>query len=129
MRKRVFISFAIEDEKYRDFLVGQARNSKSPFDLIDMSVKQPWNEREWKEKCRIKIKSCDGMLVLLSNNTIKSAGAKWEIKCATEEKIPVMGVFVKRDETECVPPQLKGKVIKWTWDNLAGVIKRFKKGK
>ena len=28
-RKRVFISFAIEDIKYRDYLVGQARKEKS----------------------------------------------------------------------------------------------------
>jgi hypothetical protein len=30
MAKRVFISFAKEDEKYRDFLVGQAKNEKCP---------------------------------------------------------------------------------------------------
>ena len=43
-RKRVFISFAIEDVKYRDYLVEQARKSNSPFDFIDMSVKKKWNE-------------------------------------------------------------------------------------
>jgi hypothetical protein len=43
-KKRIFISFAKADEKYRDFLVEQARNEKSPFDFVDMSVKQPWKE-------------------------------------------------------------------------------------
>ncbi len=38
-RKRVFIAFAAEDKNYRDFLVGQARNENSPFDFVDMSVK------------------------------------------------------------------------------------------
>ena len=37
---RIFISFAIEDVKLRDFLVGQARNEKSPFSFVDMSVKK-----------------------------------------------------------------------------------------
>jgi hypothetical protein len=38
-RKKVFISFAIEDIEYRDFLVSQALRQNSPFDFIDMSVK------------------------------------------------------------------------------------------
>ena len=34
--KKIFISFAKEDEKYRDYLVEQAKKSNSPFDFIDM---------------------------------------------------------------------------------------------
>ena len=34
--KRIFISFAIEDEDLRDLLKGQARNQKSPFEFIGM---------------------------------------------------------------------------------------------
>lgn len=45
IKKRIFISFAIEDEQYRDFLVSQAKNERSPFTFVDMSVKQPWNEK------------------------------------------------------------------------------------
>jgi hypothetical protein len=55
MSKRIFISFAIEDANLRDFLVGQAKNNKSPFEFIDMSVKEPWDSA-WKTKCRTKIK-------------------------------------------------------------------------
>ena len=47
--KRIFISFAIEDSTLRDFLVGQARNVNSPFEFVDMSVKQPWDSH-WKTK-------------------------------------------------------------------------------
>lgn len=45
--KRIFISFAIEDEKYRDFLKGQALNTNSPFSYTDMSAKQAWDNK-WK---------------------------------------------------------------------------------
>jgi hypothetical protein len=34
-RKRIFISFAIEDVEYRNHLVSQARKANSPFDFID----------------------------------------------------------------------------------------------
>lgn len=91
-KKKLFISFAIEDEKYRDFFVAQAKNERTPFTFVDMSVKQPWDERIWKQKCRKKIQSCDGMIVLLSKNTWHSSGARWEIKCAREERIPVLGM-------------------------------------
>ena len=45
MANRVFISFAAPEDNYaRDFLVGQARNNRSPFEFVDMSVKEPWSE-------------------------------------------------------------------------------------
>ena len=64
----IFVSFAVEDKTYRDFLVGQARNAKSPFEFVDMSVKQPW-DNAWKTNCRTKIKGCDGIIALVSKNT------------------------------------------------------------
>jgi hypothetical protein len=54
IKKRVFIIFAFEDEKYRDYLVAQAKNERSTFTFVDMSVKQPWNEKVWKQKSRTK---------------------------------------------------------------------------
>lgn len=123
-RDKVFISFAIEDKKYRDFLVSQAKNSKTPFDLIDMSVKEPWPEKEWKRQCRKKIKQCDSMIVLLSKNTWHSAGTRWEIKCGREERIRMVGMHVKKDDKGAIPPELQGKrIIEWSWDNLEKFLK------
>ncbi|MBV2196692.1 MAG: TIR domain-containing protein [Flavobacterium sp.] len=126
VKKRIFISFAYEDEQYRNHLVAQAKNERSPFSFVDMSVKQPWDEKTWKQKCRAKIKSCNGMIVLLSKNTWHSGGARWEIKCAKEEGIPVIGMHIKKNDQGAIPPELKGKkIITWSWDNLANVIKKI----
>ncbi len=123
-RRRIFISFAIEDERYRNFLVDQARRDRSPFDFIDMSVKQPWNEWEWKKKCRDRIAQCDGMIVLLSRNTWHSSGVRWEIKCAKEEGLKIIGMHVRKNDRGAIPPELAGKkIITWSWDNLERVIK------
>ena len=125
IKKRIFISFAIEDVQYRNYLVAQAKNERSPFSFVDMSIKKPWDEKAWKRKCRTKIKSCDGMIVLLSKNTWHSSGARWEIKCAREEGIPVIGMHIKKNDQGAIPPELKGKkVITWSWDNLSKVIKK-----
>lgn len=124
--KKIFISFAIEDSKYRDFLVAQAKNEKTPFSFIDMSVKQPWNENEWKRKCRAKIKSCDGMIVLLSKKTWHSGGSRWEIKCANEEGITVIGMHIKKNNKGAIPPELEGsRIIEWSWDNLSKSINKI----
>lgn len=122
--KKIFISFAKEDERYRDYLVEQAEKGNSPFDFIDMSVKKPWKENEWKEKCRKKIRKCDGMIVLLSRKTWHSSGARWEIKCAKEENINVIGMHIQKNNKGSIPPELKGKrIIEWSWNNLKKTIK------
>lgn len=60
--KVIFIAFAIEDERQRDFLKGQSLHPRAPFEFIDMSVKQPY-ESEWKEKVRTRIRRSDGVIV------------------------------------------------------------------
>jgi antiphage defense system Thoeris ThsB-like protein len=125
-KKKIFVSFAMQDKKYRDFLVAQSKNEKSPFSFVDMSVKEPWSEEIWKKKCRDKIQKCDGMIVLLSKNTWHSSGSRWEIKCANEEDVPVVGMHIKKDDKGAKPPELNGKrVIAWTWNDLQRSIKSF----
>jgi hypothetical protein len=125
--KRIFISFAMEDLTYRDHLVNQARNKKSPFEFMDMSVKRPWKQSEWKKKCRTKIKRSDGVIVLLSKNTWHAGGARWEMKCAREEKKPIMGMHIKKNDKGAIPPELKGKrIVIWSWTNLERFVKNIK---
>ncbi len=125
-RKRIFISFAIEDIEYRNHLVGQARKNNSPFDLIDMSVKKKWKEEEWKRKCKTKIKKCNGVIALLSKNTHKASGARWEMKCAKEEKIKIIGMHIFKNNKGAIPPELKGKkVVLWSWENLETFINQL----
>lgn len=118
-KNRIFVSFAAEDANYRDLLKGQAKNDKSPFDFVDMSVKEPW-DAQWKTNCRTKIKGCDGMIALVSKNTAKATGALWEVTCAKEEKVPVRGVYVQADnKPSALPAEFTGiKVVEWTWANI-----------
>lgn len=123
LKKRVFISFAIEDVKYRDYLVQQTRNKRSPFDFIDMSVKKRWKQHEWRERCRTKIRSCDGVIALLSKNTFHAGGARWEMKCAREEGVKIIGMHIKKNNIGAIPPELQGKrIIRWSWDGLEKFI-------
>ena len=80
--KVVFIAFAIEDERQRDLLKGQSLHTKSPFQYIDMSVKEAY-DKDWKEKVRTRIKRSDGVIALVSKSTLTSSGEKWCTPSAT----------------------------------------------
>ena len=124
MSKRVFTAFAIEDKARRDHLVYQSTLDHSPFEFVDMSVKEPWDEK-WKTNCRARIKSCDGVIDLISSNTPKADGQLWEIQCAYEENKPVMLMYVN-DDRPALPAWLAAKLINvWNWNNLSAFMKRL----
>lgn len=96
-KKTIFIAFAIEDERQRDFLKGQSLSPRAPYEFIDMSVKEPY-DKDWKDRVRTRIKRSDGVIVLVSKNSLNSSGQKWEIACAKEEKKPIRGIYVFKDD-------------------------------
>jgi hypothetical protein len=100
--KIVFVAFAIEDEGQRDLLKGQSLHPRAPFEFTDMSVKQAYDSN-WKEKVRTRIKRSDGVLVLVSKNSLSSSGQKWENACAKEEKKKICGIWAySNDRTNIV---------------------------
>lgn len=117
-KKVIFIAFAIEDERQRDFLKGQSLNTKSPFEYIDMSVKEPY-DKDWKDRVRTRIKRSDGVIVLVSKNSLKSSGQKWEIQCAREEGKKIRGIWAYTDDRT----DIEGVYTRvWTWDNIKDFI-------
>jgi|SRR6266511_5646616 len=119
--RRVFIAFAKEDEHIRDLLKGQSLNTDSPFEYVDMSVKEPYSS-EWKEKVRTRIRGSHGVIALISKSTPSADGELWEIRCAVDEEKPLLGLWIyKGDRTE--PTIMKGqKIVVWTWDAIAKFI-------
>jgi hypothetical protein len=96
-KREIFVAFAIEDRGQRDMLRGQSLNTKSPFEYIDMSVKEPY-AKDWKDYVRIRIKRSDGIIVLVSKNSLTSSGQKWEIQCAKEEGKPLLAIWAYKDD-------------------------------
>lgn len=120
---RVFIAFAIEDKWAAINLAGQAKNDRSPFSFVDMSVKQPWDEA-WKTACRTRIRGCDGAIAIVSKNSAKADGQLWEIRTIRDEKIPLVGVYATTDDRpSSLPVELSGvRTIGWTWAGIKGFL-------
>ena len=96
-KKVVFVAFAIEDERQRDFLKGQSLHPRAPFEFIDMSVKEPY-DTNWKDRVRTRIRRSDGIIVLVSSNSTSSSGQKWEIQCSKEEGKKIRGIWAYSDD-------------------------------
>lgn len=117
-KKVVFVAFAIEDERQRDFLTGQSLNTKSPFEYIDMSVKEPYDSN-WKERVLTRIRRSDGVIVLVSKNSLTSSGQKWEISCVREEKKKILGIWAYKDDRTNL---LGVNTEVWTWATIEKFI-------
>jgi hypothetical protein len=117
-KKVIFVAFAIEDERVRDLIKGQSLNTDSPFEYIDMSVKEAYDE-EWKKRVRTRILRSDGVLAIISKNSLTSSGQKWEIQCAKEERKSVRGIWAYKDDRTNVAGV---NTMVWTWENIANWI-------
>ncbi len=117
-KKVIFVAFAIEDERMRDMVKGQSLHTKTPFEYTDMSVKDAY-DKEWKKRVCTRIRRSDGVLALVSKSSLSSSGQKWEIQCAKDEKKPVRGIWVYKDDRTNV---VGLNTMVWAWDSIAGWI-------
>jgi hypothetical protein len=123
-KTRVFISFDYDhDENLKTLLVGQSKNTDSPFELTDWSIKEPITG-DWKAKARTRIKSVDVVAVICGLHTDTATGVSAEIAIAQEEKVPYFLLAGYADKA-CVKPKAAkstDKLYKWTWENLKNLI-------
>lgn len=117
-KKTIFVAFAMDDERQRDFLRGQSLNTSSTFEYIDMSVKEPY-DKDWKDRVRTRIKRSDGVIALISSSSLKSSGQKWEIQCTKEEKTPLLGIWAYKDDRTNVEGV---RTVVWTWNAIENFI-------
>lgn len=119
MPKRVFVSFDYDyDKALKDFLIGQAKNPDSPFEIHDWSIKEA--SPDWKEKARARIRASDVVAVICGDHTDQAVGVAIELAIAQEEKIDYFLLNGYAGKTGKKPTTAKAsdKVYKWTWENL-----------
>lgn len=123
-KKRVFISFDYDhDLDLKNLLVGQSKNSDTPFEIADFSIKEAISE-DWKKKARTRIKGCNVVTVICGLHTNTATGVNAEVKIAQEEGVDYFLLWGKKDQTCKKPTAAKSsdKIYKWTWDNMNALI-------
>ncbi|MFH2033052.1 MAG: TIR domain-containing protein [Bacteroidota bacterium] len=100
-RRKVFISFKHEDKVLVEYLRGQAKNTNSNLDFIDMSLQVPFNSTNAdyiKQGIRARIKQCSVTAVMVTDKTHKSEWVDWEIRESIRQGKGVI-VIDKRENT------------------------------
>lgn len=122
MAKRAFISFDYDyDARLKDLLVGQSRNSDSPFEIADWSIKTA--SPTWRAEARRRIRASGVIIVLCGKHTNVATGVSTELAIAKEEEKPYFLLAGYQDGTKKpTSATAVDKLYKWTWENLKTLV-------
>jgi hypothetical protein len=122
---RAFISFDFDhNENEKRLFAGQAKNSKTPFDIADWSSKSSLPQSTWEKTIEEKINKCHLVIVLVGKFMASASGTAKEIKMAKEQDVPIFGVYVGgADSSSNLPEGLaRSRVVLWNWDKISSAI-------
>jgi len=130
---RAFISFDFDNNlTEKNLFVGQAKNSRTPFNVEDWSSKESLPQKEWEDLIKSKINKCNMLIVLVGKKTHTANGVVKEISFAKAQDVHLFGVYVGgANSTTTLPAGLqRNRTIDWDWDDIADVIDQvMKEGK
>ena len=118
--KRTFISFDYDHDRIiRDYFVGQAKNTNSPFEIVDESVRRHLSG-DWEKKVQDRIGKVDLVVALCGQQTHNAEGVAAEVRMAQEGNKPYF-LLRGRKGKPCTKPTTaldSDELQDWTWDNL-----------
>ncbi len=130
---RAFISFDFDNNKTdKDLFAGQAKNSRTPFNIEDWSSKTHLPQKQWEELIQSKINKCNLLIVLVGKKTYYATGVIKEIEFAKSNNVPVFGVYVggANSLTDLPTGLVRGRTIVWDWEKIADAVDQcMKEGK
>lgn len=122
-KTKVFVSFDFDNDKaLKEFIIGQAKNPDSPFEVADHSLKEAQLEKEWLGKARKAIHRADVFIIMLGAKTNKASGVLKEVEVAkakNKKRFQIIG-YKNGKEKWKVPGG--GRVYKWSWANLKKLL-------
>ncbi len=122
-KTKVFVSFDFDNDKaLKDFIIGQAKNPDSPFEVSDYSLKETAPEEEWFERAKRAIGRSDVFIIMLGPKTKKASGVLKELNIAVEKEKRKFQIIGYRDGTEDWSVPGGGRVYLWNWDNLKKLL-------
>jgi len=122
---RTFISFDYDhNSSEKTLFAGQAKNSKTPFNIADWSSKSSLPQNEWEELVKEKINKCNLVIVLVGKNMASASGVVKELSFAKGSDVPVFGVYVDGADTSSNLPSglQRNRTVSWDWNIIAKAI-------
>lgn len=120
--KKIYVGSAESDIRYRDILVNGRHRwelySKPTIDFLTLD-RQGMELAQYKPIFERAIKEVDGVMIIVSAQTLKDPLALWEIECSLSNNIPIVGVDVRQKPEGIIPASLEGKMTKYGWEWFA----------
>ena len=122
-KKRVFVSFDFDNDKaLKDFIIGQATNEDSPFEVSDYSLKEAAPEKDWLDRARAAISRAEVFMIMLGSGTRKASGVLKEVKIAKELDKRMFQIIGYSNGTEDWAVPDGGRTYAWSWENLKKLL-------
>lgn len=123
MAKKVFVSFDFDNDKtLRDFLIGQAKNADSPFEVSDYSLKEEAPEADWLKRAQTAIARSDVFIIMLGSKTRYASGVKKEVAIAKGVEKTRFQIIGYKDGSSDWAVTDGGRTYAWSWDNLKQLL-------
>lgn len=122
---RAFISFDFDNNSGEKlYFAGQAKNSKTPFNIEDWSSKSHLPQDEWEKLIKNKINNCNLLIVLVGKKTYSATGVVKEIEFAKSQNVPIFGVYVDEADSNTILPNglQRNRTISWNWAGISNAI-------
>ena len=122
-KTKVFVSFDFDnDEKLKIFIIGQAKNSDSPFEISDLSLKEAKPEKDWLDHARRAIGRSDVFMIMLGPRTKNASGVLKELNIAIEKDIHKFQIIGYNNGSSDWAVPNGGRTYSWNWENLKKLL-------
>ena len=120
--KKIYVGCAESDIRYRDMLIyGKHRwelYSKPSIDFLTLDRKE-MELIDYMPIAEKAILEADGVMIIVSVQTSKDPFVLWEIDYTLSNKIPIVGVDVRRQAEGTIPTGLAQHMTKFGWEWFA----------
>lgn len=121
-KKRVFISFHMDDLYAKKLLESQAKSDKFDLEFINYSVNEPFDSK-WKTQCKERITNTSTVICLIGEKTWNRPAVLWELETAYALGKKVIGVRIYRDKYHITPAPIRNNrsaVVNW---NISDIVR------
>lgn len=127
-KRRIFISFHMEDLHFKKLLEHQAKSDKFQLEFTNYSLQTPF-DHAWKTQCAARIQQCSATLCLIGKQTWSRDAVIWELNKSYELGKLVFGVTIyNNDPYLLIPAPLVNNnswVVQWNMEQIQSVLDRM----
>ena len=120
--KKIYVEYAESDIRYRDILVNGRHRwelySKPTIEFFTLDQKEMALDK-YMPIVENAVKGVDGVMIIVSAQTVKDPLSLYEIDCSLAHRIPIVGVDIRRNSDGIIPTNLEGKMTKFGWEWFA----------